>query len=37
MNAPHDYGKLHKNSVKEQKYMHMQSLFFVFSKAEDVF
>jgi hypothetical protein len=26
-----------KNSVKEQKYSYMQSLFFIFSKAKDVF
>jgi len=26
-----------KNSVKEQKYSHMQNLFFFFSNAKDVF
>jgi len=26
-----------KNSVKKQKYSHMQSLFFIFSKVKNIF
>jgi hypothetical protein len=36
-NAPILIENYTKNSVKEQNYLHMQSLFFVFYKAKDVF